>query len=247
MNYLGVIPARGGSKGIPKKNLALCDGKALLSYTAEAALGCGKLTKIILSTDSEEIADAGRAMGLEVPFLRPADLSQDATPILPVLEHLIRQPAIAELKIDAVVLLQPTSPLRTARHLSEAISLFEARDADSLVSIQKVPHSFDYHSQLEMKDGFLTKLAVDQPAILRRQDKPVRYGRNGPAILISSRATLQSDQLCGPKLVGYEMSDLESIDVDGPRDLLLAELLLRARRENPSLFCPIDYGAGAFS
>jgi CMP-N-acetylneuraminic acid synthetase len=238
MTYLGVVPARGGSKGIPKKNLALCDGIPLLGHTAEAAKGCGKLARIILSTDSADIAEAGLRLGLEVPFLRPAELSQDATPILPVLEHLIRQPSIAELNINVIVLLQPTSPLRNSRHLAEAIDLFESTGADTLVSIQKVPHCFAGGSQMEIREGFLTRVETDQPMILRRQDKPVRFARNGPAILITSLATLQAGQLYGPKVAGYRMSDLESIDIDGPQDLFLAELLLRARRENPSLFLP---------
>src|SRR3954471_23023692 len=90
MRVLGIIPARGGSKGVPRKNIRLLAGKPLLQYTAEAALGCKELIKVVLSTDDQEIAAAGRQCGLEVPFLRPAELARDDTPTLPVLQHAVR-------------------------------------------------------------------------------------------------------------------------------------------------------------
>jgi CMP-N-acetylneuraminic acid synthetase len=236
MTYLGVVPARGGSKGLPGKNLALCDGRPLLAYAAEAALACGKLDRVVLSTDSEEIAEAGRRLGLEVPFLRPAELARDDTPILPVLEHLLAQPSVGERAPGALVLLQPTSPLRTARHLEEAIALFESSGADSLVSVQPVPHVFERDSQMEMREGWLTRVAPGDAPILRRQDKPPRFARNGPAIVITSAGNIRAGRLYGPRLAGYRMSELESVDVDGPGDLLLAELLLQARRRDPAAF-----------
>src|SRR5438128_2514535 len=112
MTTLGVIPARGGSQGIPRKNLAPVLGKPLLAYTAEAALAARRLSRVILSTDDEEIADIGRRYGLEVPFLRPAELAKDDTRTLPVLQHAVRWMEARGARFDSICLLEPTSPVR---------------------------------------------------------------------------------------------------------------------------------------
>src|SRR6185312_12148312 len=114
---LGLVPARGGSKSIPRKNLAPLAGKPLLAWTADAALAARRLTRTVLSTDDVEIAELGRTLGLDVPFLRPAELAADATPMLPVMRHAADWFAARGGTVEAVVLLQPTSPLRTAAHI----------------------------------------------------------------------------------------------------------------------------------
>src|SRR5215207_3892869 len=123
MNVLGVVPARGGSKGIPHKNLTLAAGRPLLAYTADAARGSRRLTRVVVSTDDPAIAVVARGLGLDVPFMRPADLAQDATPMLPVLQHADREMAAQGFHADAIVLLQPTSPLRRAVHIDDAVAL----------------------------------------------------------------------------------------------------------------------------
>jgi CMP-N-acetylneuraminic acid synthetase len=232
MTFVGVIPARGGSKGIPKKNLALCDGKPLLAYAAEAALGCKRLQRTILSTDDEEIAAVGRKLGLQVPFLRPAKLARDDTPMLEVLRHLLKWFEDNATKPDAVVLLQPTSPLRGAQHIAGAVDLFEQSNAATVVSVLPVPHQFTPGSLMEMQDGRLTPWLKDQPPVLRRQDKAQLYARNGPAILIARADVIRDARLYGDPTVGYVMSANDSIDVDGPDELTLAEAVLKARRES---------------
>src|SRR5262245_49368383 len=112
MNVLGIVPARRGSKGVLGKNIRLLCGKPLLQYTAEAALSARRLSKVILSTDHEEIARIGRECGLEVPFMRPAELAEDETPMLPVIQHAVRWLEVRGDSFDAVCLLQPTNPLR---------------------------------------------------------------------------------------------------------------------------------------
>ena len=231
MIFVGVIPARGSSKGIPQKNLAPCDGKPLLAYTAEAALKSPCLSRVILSTDSKEIAEVGSKLGLEVPFLRPATLAQDDTPMLAVLQHLLNWLGKNHGTPDALVLLQPTSPLRQARHITEAAGLFQGHNAATVVSVTPVPHQFTPVSLMEMRDGRLTPWLKDQPQVLQRQNKPLLYARNGPAVLIIRTDVIASGQLYGEPTLGYVMPASDSVDVDGPEELKFAQMLLRARRE----------------
>ena len=229
MAFIGVIPARGGSKAIPGKNLAPCAGRPLVAYTAEAALQSHVLSRVILSTDAEDIAAAGRGLGLEVPFLRPPELAADDTPMLGVLQHLLAWLTQSGQPVDALVLLQPTSPLRGAVHIAEAVARFQTTGAASLVSVTRVPHQFTPGSVMELKHGALTPWQPSQSNVLRRQDKPELYARNGPAVLIVRPDLVRNGQLYGDPNVGYVMSALDSVDVDGPEDLRLAELLLQAR------------------
>jgi CMP-N,N'-diacetyllegionaminic acid synthase len=224
---LGLIPARGGSKSIPRKNLATLAGKPLLAWTAEAALGARRLGRIVLSTDDEEIADAGRRLGLDVPFLRPAELAQDDTPMLPVMRHAADWCAARGDALDAVVLLQPTSPLRRALHIDEAVALLLADGAaDSVVSIVPVPHQFSPVSVMRLEGGRLSPF-LPGPPILRRQDKPLVYARNGPAVLGVRIEALRRGVLYGPTTLGYVMDARSSLDIDDPDDLWLAEQILR--------------------
>src|SRR5262245_55196720 len=125
MLVLGLIPARGGSKSIPRKNVKLLCGQPLLFYTARAALASAKLSRVILSTDDPAIAEVGRECGLEVPFLRPPELAQDSTPMLPVAQHAIRWMEESGARFDALCLLQPTNPLRQTEDIDASIELFE--------------------------------------------------------------------------------------------------------------------------
>ncbi len=231
MTFIGVIPARGGSKGIPRKNLALCAGQSLLAHASVSALQSNVLQRVILSTDAEEIAVAGRALGLEVPFLRPSALAADDTLMVEVLRHLLDWLTETGQRVDGLVLLQPTSPLRRAAQVAEATAQFEATGAATLVSVTRVPHQFTPGSVMELKQGCLTPWQSSQPNVLRRQDKPDLYARNGPAILIVRPDLVRAGQLYGEPTVGYLMSAHDSVDVDGPEDLRLAELLLRDRQE----------------
>src|SRR6266542_734123 len=126
---LGIITARGGSKGIPRKNIRVLAGKPLLQYTAEAALGAKRLSRVILSTEDEEIAEVGRRCGIEVPFMRPLELAQDDTPTLPVLQHAVRTLEGAGVRYDAICLLQPTVPLRPSHAIDACIQLLSESGA----------------------------------------------------------------------------------------------------------------------
>lgn len=228
MNVLGVVPARGGSKGIPRKNLIAVAGRPLLAYTAEAARGSRRLTRTVVSTDDPQIADAARALGLEAPFLRPAALAADDTPMLPVLQHAAGELARAGFRADAVVLLQPTSPLRRAEHIDRAIDLLESTGADSVVSVVEVPHQFSPVSVMRLEGGRLRPY-VDGPTVTRRQDKPRVYARNGPAVLAVRTRVLEAGSLYGEDCRPLLMTAAESFDIDGPDDVALVELMLSRR------------------
>ena len=180
MEALGLIPARGGSRGIPGKNLALARRASRCSRgRASRRSASDRLARIVVSTDSPEIAAAARELGVEV-IDRPAALAADETPMLDVVQHALDQAPGA----DPVVLLQPTSPLRRSADIDAALELWEQTGADSVVSVVRVPHSFTPGSQLlRDEDGRLEPYPAEERAVLR-QEKPALYARNGPAVLV---------------------------------------------------------------
>jgi CMP-N-acetylneuraminic acid synthetase len=229
-NILGLIPARGGSKSIPKKNLAALAGRPLLAYTCEAALGSRLLTRAVLSTDDPEIAAVGRELGVEVPFERPGDLARDDTPSLPVVQHAVEWlRAHEDWGPDLVVLLQPTSPLRKAQHIDEAVSRLQSAGADTVVSVVEVPHRFSPYALMELDDSQLREFWTGPTPFdrYRRQDMPILYARNGPAVLLTRTPILFDLQtFYGPVTLPYVMSAEDSVDIDTPLDLRIAECLL---------------------
>ena len=221
MTHIGIVPARGGSKRLPRKNIRTIAGKPLLAWTAQAALASG-LSRVILSTDDVEIAQLGRSLGLDVPFLRPPAIAEDATPMLPVLAHLVEWLTIAGTALTSIVLLQPTSPLRLPRHIDEAIALFERAKAETVVSIMDVPGGFGPNKFMHM----------DARGAVSKAEYPEGDGlvvRNGPAILITSPEVIRRGSLYGSPTLGYRMPRLESVDIDDEDDFALAELLLLRR------------------
>jgi CMP-N,N'-diacetyllegionaminic acid synthase len=215
MEILGLIPARGGSKGIPRKNLVPIAGKPLLTWTVDAARDARELTRVVVSTDDDEIAAAA---GVEV-LRRPAELAADDTPMLAVVRH-----AVDELAPEVVVLLQPTSPLRRGEHIDAAVRLLLDSGADSVVSVVEVPHAFRPESLMDVADGRV----VPRSASASRQEKALVYARNGPAVL-ALRAERLGEHLYAGDCRAYVMDERDSLDVDGPFDLELADLLLRSR------------------
>ena len=225
MNLIGVVPARGGSRGIPRKNLALCAGRPLIEYTAKAAAGASCLDRVILSTENNTIAEVGRGMGLEVPFLRPAELAADDTPMIAVLAHLMELlDGLGEI-VDGLVLLQPTSPLRRVEHIDRAALVFREKAPATVVSVVAVPHQFTPASLMREEDGLLSPWLKGEP-VLRRQDKPRLWARNGPAILVARPEDVRAGRLYGDRVVGLEMDARSSMDVDTAEDLAVVEQLL---------------------
>lgn len=228
MEILALIPARGGSKGITGKNLVPLLGKALLSYTCEAAKHSTMLTRIIVSTDDQKIADAAESFGIDTPFLRPPELAGDTTPMLDVILHALETLKTEEnFSPDIFVLLQPTSPLRTGASIDAAVRLLQETGADTVVSVVAVPHQFLPSSLMRETNGRLVPYLESGTGPLRRQDKEVLYARNGPAILVCKVSSLLKNGFYVGDTRAFVMSEKESVDIDTPFDLQLAEMLLK--------------------
>ena len=233
-NVLGVIPARGGSTGIPNKNLALVCGRPLLAYTADAVKESTRLTRTVVSTDDERVAACARSLGLDVPFMRPSALAGDEVPMLPVLQHAVEMLEADGFSADIVVLLQPTSPLRRGEHIDAAVTWLERAGGDSVVSVVEVPHQFNPTSVMRIEDGLLMPFLAGVAAT-RRQDKPRVYARNGPAVLATRAQVIKEGSLYGRTSWPLGMTAEDSLDVDTPWDLKLVELLLAQRSNANSL------------
>ena len=176
MRVLGIITARGGSKGIPGKNLKLLGGKPLIHYSIDAANDT-PLERLILSTEDPKIAEVARSLGCDVPFMRPAELARDETPHLPVIQHAVQWLIDHEAyRAEAVVILQPTSPLRSSADIAAALRLLELSGADSVVSVSEVSAHAHPMRMLRVDESGLAKLFVTgEPVrnrINRRQDLP---------------------------------------------------------------------------
>ena len=219
MYTVALIPARGGSKGIPRKNLAPLAGKPLLRWAIDAARAADSVTRAVVSTDDDEIAD--EAADVEV-LRRPAELAGDDTPMLDVIRHALEHVE----PCDVLVLLQPTSPLRRPEQIDEAVRLLLETGADTVVSVVEVPHRYEPSSLMELRDGRL--VARSEPAT--RQAKERLYARNGPAILALRPGGL-GDGLYSGNVAAYVMEERDSLDIDTPHDLELAERLLSSRRD----------------
>lgn len=230
MQVLGVIPARGGSKGVAAKNLRAVGGRPLIAYTIDAARASKRLSRTVVSTDDAAIAEAARRFGADVPFMRPADLATDAAPMIPVLEHATQEMRAHGCSADVIVLLQPTSPLRRAEHIDRAVDLLVATGADTVVSVVQVPHQFTPGSLMRLDGDHLQSLA-DGPPVLQRQEKPALYARNGPAVLAIRAEQLARGALYSGDTRALVMTAQESLDIDTPWDFEILECLLARQRE----------------
>jgi CMP-N,N'-diacetyllegionaminic acid synthase len=229
VRLLAIIPARGGSKGIPRKNIHPLCGRPLIAFSIAAAQASRAVDRTVVSTDDDEIAEISRGLGAEVR-LRPAALAEDDTPTRAVLAQVVAELAGEAYRPDAVLTLQPTSPLRAAQHIDAAAALYAADPrADSLVSCIEVPHVFHPLSVMRRtEEGYLEPfLSAPQPH--RRQDKETVFARNGAAIYITRTARL-ADYVFGGRLIPFVMDAESSIDIDTLDDLRLAERLMRARQ-----------------
>jgi len=240
LKVLAVITARSGSKGLPGKNLRLLNGRPLIGHTIDTARASRAFDRVIVSTDDEAIAAGARFLRAEVPFMRPAELAQDETPHLPVLQHAVQWLRENErYEPDAVMLLQPTSPLRTVTHIRESIALLERSGADSVVSVSEVPAHFNPMRTLRVDaDGFATLYVTGEPVrrrINRRQDMPTAWTMNG-AIYLFRADVLDGPEpnLYGERTAAYVMPHEFGISIDSLDDWNDVEKVLRLRELAPS-------------
>lgn len=228
MKVLGLIPARGGSKGVPRKNIRLLNGKPLLAYTAESALQAKTLARVILSTEDEEIADIGRNCGLEVPFMRPLELAQDSTPSLAVVRHALLMLKEQGENFEAVCLLQPTNPLRRAEDIDACVTLFIESNADCVVSVLPVPHEYNPKWVFWKNGGGKMSLSTgDAEIIPRRQDLPRAFHRDGTVYITRSEIIINRQSLYGDNVQGFEMSPEFSVNIDTEEDWQAIERRIR--------------------
>jgi CMP-N,N'-diacetyllegionaminic acid synthase len=224
MRILALIPARRNSKGIPEKNLRPINGKSLVERAFEAGIRSGVADRVILSTDSEEIAEHGRSLGLEVPFLRPAALADDTTPMIDVAQHALHQLADDGYTADALLLLQPTSPCRTPDHLRTAVRLLA--DSDAVCSVAPVPKALCPHYVMRIEGGYLFHFLPEGAKYTRRQDVPDAYRRDGTVYLTRTEVVLAGSfygERCGPLV----LDEGEALTIDTPDDWARAEARLR--------------------
>ena len=229
MKTLGLVPARGGSKGIPRKNLRTLAGRPLLEYTARAALAAASLSRVVLSTEDEAIADAGRALGLSVPFLRPPELAEDETPTLPVVQHALRWLERHGESYDAVCLLQPTSPFRTSRTIDGCVALLERSGADAVVSVVPVPPEHNPHwVYFRSADGLLRLATGEASPIPRRQALPAAWCRDG-AVYVTRAEVVRGGSLYGDRVAGWVSEEEDVVNLDEMDDWKRAEAIAAER------------------
>jgi len=228
---LGLIPARGGSKTVPRKNIRFLGGRPLLAYTADAALGAQRLARVIVSTDDQEVAEVARHCGVEVPFMRPAELATDTAPTLGVVQHALRWLQTHGEWYDAVCLLQPTSPFRQPGEIDGCIALLLEANVDAAMTVRRVPDEFNPHWTYVRDDRGYLHLSTGEPTpIPRRQDLPIAYHRDGSVLVTQRDVVLERDSLYGDRVIGYLVESRPWVDIDAPADWARAEELVMAHQ-----------------
>lgn len=233
MKYiLGVITARGGSKGLPQKNIKILGGKPLIAYTIEQAKKSKLVSHLIISTDDSKIIDIAKQHGVDAPFVRPAELANDQAKHIDVMKHAIQ---FMENKLgiifDYVVIFQPTSPFRTADDIDETINKVLKHDADSGYTLVEL-HS-GHPTKIKKIDGdFVKGYFVEELEGARRQDLPKAYIRNGAVYVIKRDVIMKKNRLYGDKIVGHIMPIDRSVDIDNEYDWALAEHMYKKLNQN---------------
>jgi N-acylneuraminate cytidylyltransferase len=222
---LAAIPARGGSKGIPGKNLRPLGGKPLLTRAIELARAAGVFGRVLVTTDSEAMAALARQAGAEAPFLRPADLARDDTPMLPVVQHAVRYVMAEGWSPDIVVLLQPTAPFRRVDDLGHALDLLQSSPgADSVVSVEEIPSHYSPHYAMKVETGKLLPFLPEGARVTRRQDAPKAYTRNGQFYVMRRTTLLEQNSFYGRHCLPFVTAH-KAVNLDTPDDWAEAERL----------------------
>ena len=235
-DLLILIPARSGSKSIPNKNTTLLLGEPLLSWTAKVAIDSQLSKNVVLSTDSNEIAQLGRELGLNVPFIRPKDLAQDRTLQLEVIKHTVE--VFSEnfnMKFDSIMLLQPTSPFRSRESIVKSYNYFCEYNADTLITVSDIskfaPSTKYLVEKSLLPDLFQLELLSDEKQKQNRgtlrQDFERVWWRNGSIYIFKTVTLLNSNSLYGGKTIGMPINSVESINIDTSEDLALAKIIAK--------------------
>lgn len=226
MKILYFIPARGGSKGLPGKNIRPLHQKPLIAYSIEAALECAHTGLVMVNTDDVQIAETAKLFGAEVPFLRPAELASDTASTLDVLLHTLGFYKRQGLVFDLVVLLQPTSPLRTSADIDAAIELFQNKNAAAVVSVCENEHHPLWSNSLPA-DGSMNGFLREEVKGKNRQQLPPSYRLNGALYISTPKSIEENKGFIHDGTYAYIMPAERSVDIDHLIDFQLAELLLK--------------------
>lgn len=224
---LGIIPARSGSKGVRDKNIREIDGKPLIQYTIEDAIACEALSEFLVSTDSERYAEIARGAGAPVPFIRPAELATDEAPTIDVVKH-----AVTEFEntrgetVDATVLLQPTTPLRTPADIDRSVAMFASSDADSLITCYETVDAHPNYMYEMDSENRVTALRKQHDVPDRRQDFDPVYLRNGAVYISTRELVFDRNRIFDDRPLAHVMPKERSVNIDEPFDLKMAELLI---------------------
>ncbi|MBU3822732.1 acylneuraminate cytidylyltransferase family protein [Flavobacteriaceae bacterium XHP0103] len=232
MRILAIIPARGGSKGIPNKNIKLLQGKPLLAYTVEIARQSNYFSELIVSSEDASIIDMAKQYGVRAPFVRPKGLAQDDTPTIDVVIHALKWYKKRSVFFDAVCLLQVTCPFRTIEFLEASIAKFIESGCDSLVSVQRVPHKYNPHWTFELNEaGYLEIATGDDTLISRRQELPVAYHRDGSIYITKTDVILNQHSLYGKQMAFMESPEEHEVNIDTPEDWHKAETIIKGKTQ----------------
>lgn len=218
MNILGLIPARGGSKGVPRKNIKLMAGKPLIAYSVESAINSKYINQIVVSTEDPEIGKTAIDYGAEF-IKRPKKFAQDESPTIDAVSHVIEY---LDQKPDLIVLLQPTSPLRNSEDIDSAIDLFMGNVCQAVVSVCELDHPKIF----KIEHNFLKTILKEEQLNMRRQDLPKLYATNGAVYVIEPEVLKEYGTFIPPKTIPYFMPNERSIDIDNNFDFFLSELII---------------------
>ncbi|KMT64738.1 cytidylyltransferase domain-containing protein [Catenovulum maritimum] len=229
---LGVIPARAGSKRLPGKNVKELAGKPLIQWTIEAALGSGVLDDTIVSTDDADILELSKTLGCEAPFLRPVNLAGDESSSISVVLHALDYFEQQGVVYEYIMLLQPTSPLRTAKHISDSVSYLDQKNADAVISVCEMEHSPLWSNVLE-DDCNMDSFLADEIKNKRSQDLPTHYRLNGALYLVNAKRLREEKSfLLSGNNFAFKMEQNCSVDIDEYLDFVIAETIIKKEEQN---------------
>lgn len=226
MKILGIIPARGGSKGVPQKNIKNLNGKPLIWYTYQASKASKLLSRTIVSSEDKNILEVCNSLGMDVPFIRPQSLAKDETPSIDVILHALQKIEESKEKYDAICLLQVTNPFRTSKLIDKSAQKFIDENANCLISVKKIPDKFNpLWSLSKNKNNYLSLFIKQESIISRRQDLPITYYRDGSIYLVSSDLIKQRKMY--DENISHVLNDDEFyVNIDTNKDWIKAENII---------------------
>jgi CMP-N,N'-diacetyllegionaminic acid synthase len=228
LKILAIIPARGGSKGVPRKNIKVLGNQPLIAYSIESAKQSKLISHVMVSTEDAEIAEVAKKYNCAVPFMRPLELSQDNTPTIEVVQHVIKAYEKQNEFFDAILILQATCPFRTENEIDESIEIFIKQNTDSLISVREVPDHYNPHWVFETYENGNLKIATGETKIIpRRQELPKAFVRDGSIYITKTSVIKEQNSLFGNSIAYRLNTNSKHINIDTTSDWEAAEKLIK--------------------